>query len=59
MNLEKLEKKLDVAIDEVKTIQTQCLKLGNQLEEIKGEIITDDIVRMSGQSKWRDNHGHK
>ena len=59
MNLEKLEKKLDAAIDEVKTIQTQCLKLGNQLEEIKGEIITDDIVRMSGQSKWRDNHGHK
>tara|TARA_R100000365_G_C2697732_1_gene37322 strand:+ start:289 stop:468 length:180 start_codon:yes stop_codon:yes gene_type:complete len=59
MNLEKLEKKLDAAIDEVKTIQTQCLKLGNQLEEIKGDIITDDIVRMSGQSKWRDNHGHK
>ena len=59
MNLEKLEKKLDAAIDEVKTIQTQSLKLGNQLEEIKGEIITDDIVRMSGQSKWRDNHGHK
>ena len=59
MNLEKLEKKLDEAIDEVKTIQTQCLKLGNQLEEIKGDIITDDIVRMSGQSKWRDNHGHK
>ena len=59
MNLEKLEKKLDAAIDEVKTIQTRCLKLGNQLEEIKGDIITDDIVRMSGQSKWRDNHGHK
>ena len=59
MNLEKLEKKLDAAIDEVKTIQTQCLKLGNQLEEIKGDIITDDIVRMSGQSKWRNNHGHK
>ncbi len=59
MDLEKLEKKLDAAIDEVKTIQTQCLKLGNQLEEIKGDIITDDIVRMSGQSKWRDNHGHK
>ena len=59
MNLEKLEKKLDAAIEEVKTIQTQCLKLGNQLEEIKGEIITDDIVRMSGQSKWRDNHGHQ
>ena len=59
MNLEKLEKKLDAAIDEVKTIQTQCLKLGNQLEEIKGDIITDDIVRMSGQFKWRDNHGHK
>ena len=59
MNLEKLEKKLDAAIDEVKTIQTQCLKLGNQLEEIKVDIITDDIVRMSGQSKWRDNHGHK
>ena len=59
MNLEKLEKKLDEAIDEVKTIQTQCLKLGNQLEEIKGDIITDDIVRMSGQSKWRDKHGHK
>ena len=59
MDLEKLEKKLDAAIDEVKTIQTQCLKLGNQLEEIKGDIITDDIVRMSGQSKWRNNHGHK
>ena len=59
MNLETLEKKLDAASDEVKTLQTQCLKLGKQLEEIKGDIITDDIVRMSGQSKWRDNHGHK
>ena len=59
MNLEKLEKKLDAAIDVVNTIQTQCLKLGNQLEEIKGDIITDDIVRMSGQSKWRNIHGHK
>ena len=59
MNLEKLEKKLDAAIDGVKTIQTECLKLGNQLEAIKGDLITDDIVRMSGQSKWRDNHGHK
>ena len=59
MDLEKMEKKLDEAIDEVKKIQAQCLKLGNQLEGIKGDIITDDIVRMSGQSKWRDNHGHK
>ena len=54
-----MEKKLDEAIDEVKKMQAQCLKLGNQLEGIKGDIITDDIVRMSGQSKWRDNHGHK
>ena len=59
MDLEKLEKKLDEAIDEVKKIQAQCLKLGDQLEGIKGDIITDDIVRMSGQFKWRDNHGHK
>ena len=59
MNLEKLEKKLDAAIDEAKNIQAQCLKLGDQLEGIKGDLITDDIVRMSGQSKWRDNHGHK
>ena len=59
MDLEKLEKKLDATIDEVKTIQTQCLKLGAQLEGIKGDLITDDNVRMSGQSKWRDNHGHK
>ena len=59
MDLEKMEKKLDEAIDEVKKIQAQCLKLGDQLEGIKGDIITDDIVRMSGQSKWRDNHGHK
>ena len=59
MNLEKLEKKLDEAIDEVKTIETQYLKVGDQLEEIKGDLITDDIVRMSGQSKWKDNHGHK
>jgi len=59
MNLEKLEKKLDAVIKEVKTIETQYLKVGDQLEEIKGDLITDDIVRMSGQSKWRDNHGHK
>ena len=59
MDLEKMEKKLDEAIDEVKKMQAQCLKLGDQLEGIKGDIITDDIVRMSGQSKWRDNHGHK
>ena len=59
MNLEKLEKKLDAVIKEVKTIETRYLKVGDQLEEIKGDIITDDIVRMSGQSKWRDNHGHK
>ena len=59
MKLEKLEKKLDAVIKEVKTIETQYLKVGDQLEEIKGDLITDDIVRMSGQSKWRDNHGHK
>ena len=59
MNLEKLEKKLDAVIKEVKTIETQYSKVGDQLEEIKGDLITDDIVRMSGQSKWRDNHGHK
>ena len=52
MDLEKLEKKIDTAIENVKQIQ-------GQLEEVKGDIMTDDIVRMSGQVNWRDKDGHK
>jgi hypothetical protein len=58
MDIIKLEKKLDKVIKKTNKLVKQNIRgaksLVDSLEDIKGDIIVDDIVRMSGQSRWRE-----
>ena len=53
--LEKIEKRLDKIISNLKNINNKELKRPiDDLEGIKGTIITHDIVRLSGQIGWNE-----
>ena len=53
--LEKIEKKLDKVISNLKNINNKELTRPiDDLEGIKGKIITHDIVRLSSQVGWNE-----
>ena len=58
--LEKIEKKLDKVISNLKNINNKELtKPIDDLEVIKGTIIAFDIVRLSGQIGWNEKKENK
>ena len=63
MDNSKVEKKLDKVIQKahnlLKSNVWEVAPLIEDLESIKGDIITDDIVRMSGQWNWLDRKDKK
>ena len=58
MDNSKVEKKLDKVIKKANNLLKrkvwEVAPLIEDLESIKSDIITDDIVRMSSQWKWMD-----
>jgi len=58
--LEKIEKKLDKVISNLKNINNKELtKPIDDLEGIKGTIIAFDIVRLSSQVGWNEKKENK
>ena len=58
MDNSKIEKKLDKVIKKANNLMKrkvwEVAPLIEDLESIKGDIITDDVVRTSGQLNWLD-----